>query len=73
MKELKLINLEDVKPVEVQWLWKPYLPKGKVSILRGHPGEGESMFMMALISALTNTPSAEGEGIRSQQYPLLRG
>ena len=54
MGKLKLINLEDVRPVEVQWLWKPYLPKGKVSILRGHPGEGKSMFMMALISALTN-------------------
>ena len=54
MGKLKLINLEDVRPVEVLWLWKPYLPKGKVSILRGHPGEGKSMFMMALISALTN-------------------
>lgn len=54
MGKLKLINLEDIRPVEVQWLWKPNLPKGKVSILRGHPGEGKSMFMMALISALTN-------------------
>ena len=54
MGDLKLINLGDVQPTAVQWLWKPYLPKGKVSILRGHPGEGKSMFIMTLISALTN-------------------
>ena len=57
MGELKLIKLADIRARNVEWLWEPYLPKGKVSILRGHPGEGKSMFIMALISA------AEGQGI----------
>ena len=53
MGELKLIKLADIQARNVEWLWEPYLPKGKVSILRGHPGEGKSMFIMALISALS--------------------
>ncbi len=53
MGELKLIKLADIQARNVEWLWELYLPKGKVSILRGHPGEGKSMFIMALISALS--------------------
>ena len=39
--ELKLISLEDVAVELVRWLWYPYIPLGKLTILHGDPGEGK--------------------------------
>ena len=38
---LTLINMRDVASVPVKWLWKPYIPLGKITIIQGDPGEGE--------------------------------
>ena len=54
MGELKLINLEDVQIEEIEWLWKPYIPKGKATLVRGMPGEGKTMVLATLVAALTN-------------------
>ena len=54
MGELKLINLADVQIEEIEWLWKPYIPKGKVTLVRGMPGEGKTMVLSSLVAALTN-------------------
>ena len=37
--ELKLISLEDVVVEPVRWLWYPYIPLGKLSIIHGDPAE----------------------------------
>lgn len=37
---LKLINMDEVTTVPVKWLWKPYIPLGKITIIQGDPGEG---------------------------------
>lgn len=39
--ELKLIHMEDVVSKEVEWLWYPYIPYGKITIVEGDPGEGK--------------------------------
>ena len=39
----------DVRPVDVKWLWYPYIPYGKLTILQGDPGDGKSSMMMNLI------------------------
>lgn len=49
---LKLYS--DVKSVPVEWLWYPYIPAGKITLLQGAPGDGKSTMMMNLISCLTN-------------------
>ena len=35
MSELKLKPLSTVQPQQVEWLWYPYIPFGKVTILQG--------------------------------------
>ena len=52
-KELKLIHMSDIETEEVKWLWYPYIPIGKVTIIQGDPGEGKTSFVLAVISALT--------------------
>ena len=38
--ELKLISMDTVEAENVQWLWYPYIPLGKITIVQGDPGEG---------------------------------
>lgn len=40
--ELNIINMADVEAVAVKWLWKPYIPLGKITIIQGDPGEGNN-------------------------------
>jgi len=50
---LKLISMSEINAEEVQWLWYPYIPLGKLTILQGDHGEGKTSFILAVIAALT--------------------
>lgn len=39
---------------KVDWLWYPYIPYGKITLLQGDPGEGKSTFILHLTAILTN-------------------
>lgn len=43
----------EVEPQSVDWLWYPYLPYGKITLLQGDPGEGKSTFALQLAALLT--------------------
>ena len=62
MSELKLTRLSEVTPQSVDWLWYPYIPFGKVTILQGDPGEGKTMLMLNVIADLTR-----GRGLWEQE------
>ena len=51
---VKIIRMSDVELTPVEWLWKPYLPFGKLSVLQGNPGEGKTYFAIHLAAACTN-------------------
>ncbi len=53
MSKLKLLTMSDIPAEEVRWLWYPYLPRGKITIIQGDPGEGKTTFVLALASLLT--------------------
>lgn len=42
-----------VKEQPVDWLWYPYIPCGKLTLLQGDPGEGKSTFMLNIAALLT--------------------
>lgn len=50
---IELVQLSKVAPESVEWLWYPYIPLGKVTILEGDPGLGKSWLTMAITAALT--------------------
>ena len=37
--DLKLINMETVEVEQIEWLFYPFIPFGKVTIIQGDPGE----------------------------------
>ena len=63
--ELKLISMRDVQAEAVQWLWYPYIPRGKLTIVQGDPGEGKTTFVLAVIAALTR-----GEALPESEQAL---
>ena len=52
-KDLRIINMEDVEATEVKWLWYPYIPYGKITIIQGDPGEGKTTLVLNLAAKLT--------------------
>ena len=37
MAELKILNMDEILAAEVEWLWYPYIPYGKITIVHGDP------------------------------------
>ena len=42
MTNLKLINMRDVAVQTTEWLWYPYIPFGKLTIMQGDGGDGKT-------------------------------
>ena len=49
-----MIRMSQVEETAVDWLWFPYIPFGKLTIIQGNPGEGKTYFAMQLAAACTN-------------------
>lgn len=50
---LELISAKDVKVRPVTWLWPFFIPKGKITLLQGDPGDGKSTFMLTVAAYMT--------------------
>ena len=61
--ELKLISMEEIPIEKVRWLWRPYIPLGKLTLVQGDPGEGKTTFTLALIAALTRGEALPGNTV----------
>lgn len=51
--DLQYEYFSSVTQRKVEWLWYPYIPYGKLTILQGDPGEGKSTFMLNIAALLT--------------------
>ena len=52
MSNLKLINMRDVEVEPICWLWYPFIPYGKVTIIQGDPSEGKTTIVLQIIARL---------------------
>ena len=43
--------MDQVALQQVQWLWEPYVPFGKITIIQGDPGEGKTTLALRLAAA----------------------
>lgn len=58
---LKLIHMDQVEVEEIERLFYPFIPYGKVTIIQGDPGEGKTTVVLQIIAKLT-----KGEAILSE-------
>jgi hypothetical protein len=56
------VCLADVEPEDVEWLWFPYIPLRKLTLLEGDPGVGKSWLSLAIATAVSRgAPFPGGE------------
>ncbi|MEM7229439.1 MAG: AAA family ATPase [Planctomycetota bacterium] len=48
-----MVNLGDVEPMPVRWLWPGRIARGKLTLLIGDPGQGKSMLTVDLASRVS--------------------
>ena len=56
-EELNLIRMSDIEAKEVEWLWYPFIPYGKLTIIQGDPGDGKTTMVLNIAAAVSR-----GEG-----------
>ena len=52
-EELKLIRMNEVEATAIDWLWYPYIPYGKITVIQGDPGDGKTTVVLAIAAAVT--------------------
>lgn len=63
----------NVKTGTVKWLWYPYIPYGKLTILQGDPGEGKSSFIIDVIARLSRGDvMPDGSGSKEVQPAIYQ-
>ena len=59
--ELQMIKMSEIQSQEVAWLWFPFIPYGKLTIVQGDPGDGKTMLVLNIAAKLS-----KGEGLDSE-------
>jgi putative DNA primase/helicase len=54
LRSVKIRCGKDIKPVSITWLWKEWLPAGKLIILAGTAGTGKTTIALGLAAPLTS-------------------
>ena len=69
--QLKLYS--SVTETAVDWLWYPYIPFGKITMIQGDPGCGKSTLMMSIISAVSNGSVApDGRKLKKPMHVIYQ-
>ena len=53
-KPVQVMKMSEVEETVVQWLWYPFIPFGKVTLIQGNPGKGKTWLAMAIAAYCTN-------------------
>lgn len=51
--ELRMIKMSEVESQEIDWLWYPFIPFGKLTIIQGDPGDGKTTFILNVAAQLS--------------------
>ncbi|MFZ1103680.1 MAG: AAA family ATPase [Hyphomicrobiaceae bacterium] len=70
----------EIPAVPVTWLWPQRIPRGKLALLGGHPGEGKTLISMYMASVVSRggqwtdgTHAERGQVIILSHVQALRG
>ncbi len=62
MTEKEILNFDtDIEVTPVNWLWYPYIPLGKITIMQGNLGEGKTMLALNIAAALSRGENLPGD------------
>src|SRR6266487_1181593 len=68
---LGFIQASKIIPIEMKWLWYPFIPAGELVLLEGHPGLGKSTITCALAADLSQGRALPGDSPRLPMRILM--
>jgi archaellum biogenesis ATPase FlaH len=68
---LKLIRMNEVEAVEIEWLWYPYIPYGKITVIQGDPGDGKTTAVLAIAAAVTTGAALPETGAAASPMSVI--
>ena len=68
---VQMVRMSEIKPRPMLWLWNPYIPLGKITILRGDPGCGKTSFALQLAAIYSRNDYFPGRGPREGETPEI--
>ena len=51
--KLKLIRMSEIESQKIEWLWYPFIPYGKLTIIQGDPGDGKTTLVLNIAAKLS--------------------
>ena len=71
--KVNIITMSEVQAQPVKWLWYPYIPYGKITLIQGDPGDGKTTFVLAVAALLSNgNPMPECDSTDSPQTVIYQ-
>lgn len=68
---LKLIRMSDVESQEIKWLWYPFIPYGKLTIIQGDPGDGKTTLVLNIAAYLSKGEGLDENMIVSEEVNVI--
>lgn len=68
--KLEIVKASQITPRAVRWLWYPYIPFGKITLLEGDPGDGKSKLMLTLAALLSRGAPLPFSGVEECGEPM---
>ena len=69
--ELVLAPLSEVEAKPLEWLWRGWIPRGRLTLVAGNPGAGKSFFTQAVAAAVTRGAPLPGENTRREPATVI--
>ena len=60
-QELNIIKMSEIQSEEIEWLWYPFIPYGKLTIIQGDPGDGKTTLALNIAAKLSKGESLDEE------------
>lgn len=61
MDELPIRYYSEITARNVEWLWHPYIPFGKITIMQGDPGDGKTTLLLHISALLSKGQPLPGK------------
>lgn len=69
--DLGIVSMADVKAVPISWIWRPYIPRGAVTLLAGDGGYGKSWMTASIAADLSQGRPLPGQEAQPAQRILM--
>jgi len=71
MYSLPIRYFSTVTARKVDWLWYPYIPLGKITILQGDPGDGKTTLVLNIAALLSNGMPMPESNIKTSRAKII--